>query len=173
MGGITRRLVNISGPEGVVPAREGGVSFWGHEEELIYRNDAMVGSMTSGGYSHTLDRAMGLALINGPPKMAQSWIKEGAYEVQVPGRLSDGRVVSRRVPVEVSTKCLLDPAGVRMKQPVQQAGQVFSQNWIQQGLDVVPDADASPMPPMLKIPRSLGDETTRYHPQQVRQFHSK
>merc|ERR1712137_632146 len=57
-----------------------------------------------------------MAYVNGPAKMPQAWIHDGQYEVQLPKRLSDGRVVSSRVPVEVSTKCLVDPQGLRMRQ---------------------------------------------------------
>lgn len=115
--GITKRLVSVRGPEGEATATDGGVSFWGHEQELLYRDGDLVGKLTSGGHSYTLGCAMGLAHIRGPPKVPKQWIESGSYEVELPVRLPDSRVVLRRVPVELSTKCLVDPKGDRVREP--------------------------------------------------------
>lgn len=115
--GITRRLVSVKGPLGESSAADEGISFWGHEQELLYRNGECVGKLTSGGHSHTLGCAIGLAHVQGPPKVPQQWLAEGSYEVEAFGRQADGRVVLRRVPVELSTKCLVDPEGLRGRGP--------------------------------------------------------
>jgi len=108
--GWTKRLVSV---KAAVDAND--LSLWGHEEELLYRNGELVGAMTSGCYSHFLNCPIGLGFINGPPKVPLKWIKEGNYEVETTARDKNGGVVIRRFPVEVSTKCVVDPEGVRVR----------------------------------------------------------
>jgi len=105
--GITERLVNVK-------ARAGeNMSLWGHEGERLYRDGEPVGLMTTGGYSHTLGCAIGQGFLSGPAKMPVKWIQAGSYEVEVPVQ-EDGVCHLRRFPVEVSTKCLVDPAFERV-----------------------------------------------------------
>jgi 4-methylaminobutanoate oxidase (formaldehyde-forming) len=106
--GVTKRLVAVKGADP-------DLSLWGHEEEVLYRNGELVGSMTSGCYSHFLDCPIGLAIIRGPPKVPVKWIKEGNFEVETTTRDKDGNVVVRKFPVEVSHKCLVDPEGARVR----------------------------------------------------------
>merc|ERR1712217_831849 len=107
--GWKKRLVSVRGLDSE------DESLFGHEEELLYRNGELVGSMTSGGHSHTLGCAMGLAYVRGPPKVPLDWLKAGEYEVEVPVRDASGAVKLRRVPAEVSTKCLVDVQGARVR----------------------------------------------------------
>jgi len=107
--GWRKRLVSVK------LAGDADVSLYGHEEELLYRNGELVGSMTSGGFSHTLGCAIGMGLLRGPPKVPLDWIREGSYEVEVPVRAEGGAVELRRFPAEVSTKCLVDPKGARVR----------------------------------------------------------
>mmetsp|Transcript_32574 Transcript_32574/g.82059 ORF Transcript_32574/g.82059 Transcript_32574/m.82059 type:complete len:941 (-) Transcript_32574:76-2898(-) len=107
--GWRKRLVSLK------LASNADVSLFGHEEELLYRNGELVGSVTSGGFSHTMDRAIGLGLVRGPPKVPLDWIRSGSYEVEVPVRRAGGAVEIQRFPVEVSTKCLVDAQGARVR----------------------------------------------------------
>jgi len=90
------------------------ITLWGHEQELLYRDGELVGSMTSGAHSHTLGKAIGMGYIRGPPKVPKSWLDEGTYEVEVPVRTSEG-VALRRFPVDISMRCFVDPQGERIR----------------------------------------------------------
>jgi len=96
-------------------AADADVSLFGHEQELLYRNGELVGTLTTGAYSHTLGCVIGLGFVHGPPKVPQGWLGAGAYEVQAPIRNESGAVELRRFPVEVTTKCLVDPKGMRVR----------------------------------------------------------
>lgn len=106
--GWKKRLVSVRMEPGV------DASLWGHEQELLYRNGERVGALTSGGYSYTLGCAIGMGFVHGPAKVPQKWLKEGMYEVEVPIRTAEG-VQLKRFPVQVQTKCLVDPEGARVK----------------------------------------------------------
>jgi 4-methylaminobutanoate oxidase (formaldehyde-forming) len=105
--GWSKRLVSVRG------RASDAISLWGHEQELLYRDGEVVGALTSGGHSHTLGCAIGLAFVHGPPKVPVKWLKAGSYEVEVPVR-EEGEVRLKRFPVEVSTRCLVDPEGKRV-----------------------------------------------------------
>jgi 4-methylaminobutanoate oxidase (formaldehyde-forming) len=106
--GWTKRLVSVQAHHDV------DFTLWGHEQELLYRNGELVGSMTSGAYSHTLGRNIGLGYVRGPPKVPKKWLETGDYEVEVPVRIS-GELTLRRFPVQISTCCLVDPEGKRIR----------------------------------------------------------
>lgn len=110
--GWTKRLVSVKA-SATDMNKCSPVSLWGHEQELIYRNGELVGALTSGGHSHTLGHAIGQGFIHGPPKVPAKWLQEGSYEVEVPVQM-DGAVGLQRFPVEVSTRCLVDPEGFRI-----------------------------------------------------------
>lgn len=107
--GWTKRLVSVAAPVGA------DLSLWGHEEELLYRNGELVGSLTSGGFSHTLNCMIGMAFVRGPPKVPRDWLEAGDYEVEVPVRAAGGEVQLRRFPVQISLKALVDPNGDRIR----------------------------------------------------------
>merc|ERR1712032_1033727 len=91
------------------------VSLWGHDQELLYRNGEHVGVVTSGGYSHTLGCAIGMGYLRGPPKVPQDWISSGTYEVEAPVRGVGDHLQLQRFPVDISTRCVLDPDGARVR----------------------------------------------------------
>jgi 4-methylaminobutanoate oxidase (formaldehyde-forming) len=107
--GWRKRLVSVQVNQGA------DVSLFGHDEELIYRDGLLVGALTSGGYSHTLECAIGLGFVHGPSKVPQDWLGAGTYELEVPVRNTEGCVELRRFPATVSTKCLVDPRGDRVR----------------------------------------------------------
>lgn len=90
------------------------VSLFGHEEELLYRNGELIGALTSGGFSHTLDCPIGMGYVRGPAKVPLDWLKAGSYEVEVPVRDDEDNVKLQRIPAEVSARCLVDPKGKRI-----------------------------------------------------------
>lgn len=105
--GWNKRLVSVKARP------EDDISLWGHEQELLYRDGEVVGALSSGTYSHTLGCSIGLASVRGPPKVSTKWLNAGSYEVEVPVR-TDGSVRLQRFPVDVSTRCLVDPDGERI-----------------------------------------------------------
>mmetsp|Transcript_166876 Transcript_166876/g.535669 ORF Transcript_166876/g.535669 Transcript_166876/m.535669 type:complete len:604 (-) Transcript_166876:365-2176(-) len=107
--GWQKRLVSVR-----LPGSE-DVSVFGHEQELLYRDGKLVGALTSGGFSHTLGCPIGLGYVHGPSKVPLDWISAGSFEVEAPVRSESGAVELKRVPVAVSTKCLVDPKGERMR----------------------------------------------------------
>jgi len=99
--GVKTKTVSVS-----IPDSGPEISLWGHE--VVYRDDEVVGFLTSGGYSHTLDRPIGLASISATdrPKITKKWIESGNFSVGV----SDfDNLGIRRIPVEVSLSALVDP----------------------------------------------------------------
>jgi len=107
--GWTKRLVSVQAEKGA------HVSLWGHEEELLYRDDLLVGALTSGGFSHTLGCPIGLGFVHGPSKLPRDWLESGRYEVQVPVQTRGGAPELKRFPVTISTKCLVDAQGTRIR----------------------------------------------------------
>jgi Glycine cleavage system T protein (aminomethyltransferase) len=76
--------------------------------ELILRDGAAAGQVTSAAWGETLGRPAALAYLwdaGGGPADAR-WIGEGSYEVNVGGDV---------YPVTVSTKAPFDPAGTRIR----------------------------------------------------------
>jgi sarcosine dehydrogenase len=74
--------------------------------ETIYRNTERVGWLSSAGYGHTLGKSIGLGYIRDESGVDASYVKEGAYELDV------GTV---RVPCTVSLAPLYDPKMERVK----------------------------------------------------------
>jgi len=107
--GIRKKLVSVR------LAADADVSLWGHDQELLYRDGELVGTLTSGTYSHTLGCNIGLGFVNGPAKVPKKWLEAGTFEVEAPVRTACGKVDIRRFPAEVSARCLVDPKGERLK----------------------------------------------------------
>ncbi len=74
------------------------ISLWGSGTELVYRNDELVGYVTSGGYSHTADQPFGLALLD-TFKLSN---KSDQYEIEI---VTANGV--QRFPVRLTKKNLL------------------------------------------------------------------
>ena len=74
--------------------------------ETIFRNGARVGYLASGGFGHTLQRAIGMGYLRNPDGATAEWINSGEYVLDVAGE---------RIPAEVSLKPLYDPENLRLK----------------------------------------------------------
>ena len=74
--------------------------------ETIFRNGARVGYLASGGFGHTLQRAIGMGYLRNPDGATTEWINSGEYVLDVAGE---------RIPAEVSLKPLYDPENLRLK----------------------------------------------------------
>jgi len=114
--GISKRLVHFHVKK--TPETSNlDFSLWGHEQELIYRNGELVGAVTSGGYSHFMACDFGMAYVSGPLRVPQDWLRTGDFEVEVFIRNADAPtgVETKRLPIEVSTKCLVDPKGSQLR----------------------------------------------------------
>ena len=70
-------------------------------DEPIWKDDEVVGFVTSGGYAHFVEKSVALGLI--PKAMAD---QDAAFEIEILG--------SRR-PARLITEALLDPEGARMR----------------------------------------------------------
>ena len=95
--GVTRRMVQIAmdDPEPLL-----------YHNEPIWRNDQIVGYLTSGNYGHHLGRAVGLGYVNAPAGeiVNKDWIDGGRYEIEV---------ACERYPAKVSLRPLYDPKSER------------------------------------------------------------
>jgi len=111
---LTQRLVSI-----VLPSHSGGfgeLSPTGHHSEIIWRNDEVVGHFTSGGYSHVLNRPIGLGFVSlkNKPKFTKikAYVEEpGMYQVELTN--SKGKIV--KVPAQIILGPLVDPRGDRLE----------------------------------------------------------
>ncbi len=74
--------------------------------ETIYRDGERVGWLSSGGYGHTLGRAIGLGYVRNPAGVAADYVLSGRYELEV---------ATERVPCEVTLRPLYDPAMARIR----------------------------------------------------------
>jgi 4-methylaminobutanoate oxidase (formaldehyde-forming) len=78
-----------------------------YHNEPIWRNDELVGRISSGMFGHTLGASLGLGyLANGGAPVSAEWIAAGHYEVEV---------AAERVPARVSLRPFYDAAGERVK----------------------------------------------------------
>ena len=77
-----------------------------HGRETIFRNGRRVGWLTSGGFGHTLGRAIGYGYVRNPEGVDADFVLGGDYELEV---------ATERVPCEVSLKPFYDPAMQRVK----------------------------------------------------------
>jgi 4-methylaminobutanoate oxidase (formaldehyde-forming) len=75
--------------------------------ETIYRDGKRVGWLTSGGYGHTVGRAIGYGYVRDPENGVQrDELLTGSYELEV---------ATTRVPAEIFFESLYDPAMSRIK----------------------------------------------------------
>jgi sarcosine dehydrogenase len=95
-GGVKKRLATFTaGPDMVLLGRE-----------TIYRNGERVGWLSSGGYGHTVGRAIGMGYVRHPDGVTEDYVMSGTYELEV---------ASDRVPAEVTLSPLHDPGNLRVK----------------------------------------------------------
>jgi 4-methylaminobutanoate oxidase (formaldehyde-forming) len=95
-GGVKKWLATFSaGPEVVLLGRE-----------TIYRDGERVGWLSSGGYGHTVGRAIGMGYVRQPGGVSEVFVRSGVYELEV---------ASERVPAVVHLEPLYDPSGLRVR----------------------------------------------------------
>lgn len=74
--------------------------------ETILRNGERVGWLTSGGYGHTIGKAIGYGYIRDPRGVDADHVLSGDYELEI---------ATERFPAQVSLRPFYDPAGIRVK----------------------------------------------------------
>ncbi len=74
--------------------------------ETILRDGCPVGYLTSGGYGHTLNAAIGYGYLRNPDGISENWITSGSYTLDVAGDI---------VPAEVTLRAFYDPQNTRVK----------------------------------------------------------
>ena len=74
--------------------------------EPIWRDDRIVGYITSGVFGHTLGAAIGLGYVNRSEGVDDAFVTSGAYEIEVAGE---------RIPAITSFKPLYDPESERIR----------------------------------------------------------
>ena len=79
---------------------------WLFGRETIYRDDARVGWITSGGWGYTVGKMIGYGYVRDTVAVTDSLLREGRYELEV---------ATRRVPVRLHTGPLWDPRMERIK----------------------------------------------------------
>ena len=77
-----------------------------YHNEPIWRNDRIVGYITSGMFGHTLGAAVGLGYVNHEDGVTADFVKSGRYEIEVAGV---------RVPAAASLRPLYDPSNSRIR----------------------------------------------------------
>ncbi|MBL8575250.1 MAG: FAD-dependent oxidoreductase [Hyphomicrobiaceae bacterium] len=74
--------------------------------ETIYRDGERVGWLASGGFGHTIGKAIGYGYVRNPAGVDAAYVLAGRYELEVAGE---------RVAAEVSLAPLYDPSGARIR----------------------------------------------------------
>jgi len=74
--------------------------------EVVHRDGVEVGYVRAASYGHTLGGAVGLAMVEAPGPVDQSWLDSGEWTVDVAGT---------RYPARVSLRPLYDPTNARIK----------------------------------------------------------
>jgi 4-methylaminobutanoate oxidase (formaldehyde-forming) len=95
--GVKKRLVQflLQDPEPLL-----------YHNEPIWRDDQIVGYITSGMFGHTLGGAVGLGYVNHQAGVNRDFVKSGSYEIEVAGV---------RVPATASLRPLYDPTSSRIR----------------------------------------------------------
>lgn len=96
-GGVKKRLAGFS-------VADPAVILLGRE--TIYRDGERVGWLASGGYGHSVDRAIGYGFVRHAHGVSEAFVAGGRYELEV---------ASERVPATVHLAPLHDPANARIK----------------------------------------------------------
>jgi 4-methylaminobutanoate oxidase (formaldehyde-forming) len=74
--------------------------------ETIYRNDERVGWLTSGGFGHSIGKAIGLGYVRNAAGVDRDYLLAGSYSLEV---------ATERVPCRLHLAPLHDPAMARIK----------------------------------------------------------
>ena len=74
--------------------------------EPLWKDGALVGHVTSGGWGWRLGAMVGLGSLHREGGVSKAWIDEGGFEVQIAGRM---------LPIEVQLLPFLDPQGTIMR----------------------------------------------------------
>lgn len=74
--------------------------------ETIYRDGERIGWLRSGGYGHTVGKAIGLGYVSRPDGVTDDFLATGRYELEV---------AMRRVPATLTLSPLYDPQGLRSR----------------------------------------------------------
>ena len=77
-----------------------------YHNEPIWRDNEIVGFITSGMFGHTLGAAIGLGYVNHADGVTPEYIQSGRYEIEVSGR---------RIPARASLRPFYDPENKRIK----------------------------------------------------------
>ena len=77
-----------------------------YHNEPIWRDNEIVGFITSGMFGHTLGAAIGLGYVNHADGVTPEYIQSGRYEIEVAGR---------RIPARASLRPFYDPENKRIK----------------------------------------------------------
>ncbi len=77
-----------------------------YHHEPIYRDNEVVGTITTGSYGHSLGGAVGLGMVSIPAGASADDLAEGNYEIMVAGC---------KVPARASLRPMYDPGGARVK----------------------------------------------------------
>ena len=95
--GVKKRIVQfaLEDPEALL-----------YHNEPIWRDNEIVGFITSGMFGHTLGAAIGLGYVNHADGVTLEYIQSGHYEIEVAGR---------RIPARASLRPFYDPENKRVK----------------------------------------------------------
>ncbi|MCY3865019.1 MAG: aminomethyltransferase family protein, partial [Chloroflexi bacterium] len=77
-----------------------------YHNEPIWRNNQIVGHISSGMFGYTLGAAIGMGYITGDEVITPDYIMSGAYEIEVAGE---------RIPARASLRPYYDPKSVRVR----------------------------------------------------------
>ena len=77
-----------------------------YHNEPIWRNDEIVGFLTSGMFGHTIGTSIGVGYVRQESKITADWIKAGRYEIEV---------ATERIPARASLRPFYDPKSLRVR----------------------------------------------------------
>ncbi len=77
-----------------------------YHDEPIYRDDQLVGRTSSGMWSQTQNRCLGMGYVTCAGGVAPDWIDSGTWQIEVAGT---------RIPATASLRAFFDPGKVRVK----------------------------------------------------------
>ncbi len=77
-----------------------------YHNEPIWRNDKIVGYISSGMYGHTIDSSMGMGYVSHDEPITADFIKSGTYEIEV---------ATERISARASLRPFYDPKSLRVK----------------------------------------------------------
>jgi 4-methylaminobutanoate oxidase (formaldehyde-forming) len=84
-----------------------------YHNEPIWRDDVLVGRITSGMFGHTIGKPLGLGYVESARGLANpSFLEAGRYEIEIAGE---------RVPAEASLRPFYDPSSRRVREPEEES----------------------------------------------------